>query len=289
MSVLINGRVHHHLAVADRGFAYGDGVFETIACLRGELLLWDRHMSRLEEGCERLGFPPPTREVLLEEARQLTGTPGHGNHVLRITVTRGEGGRGYAPPQAPSPTRVLSVHPWPYPDASSFVHGVDLMQCRTRASCNPSLAGIKHLNRLDNVLARQEVMASGADEGLMCQSSGTVVSATQSNLFLVENGVLITPDLGSAGVSGTCRAAVLDAAAVINLSVAVEAVTPERVLCADELFLTNSVAGIWPVKQALGRPLNVGPVTRSMQRALCRPWMTMYSISLDAPGVGDAP
>ncbi|MGB0712264.1 MAG: aminodeoxychorismate lyase [Gammaproteobacteria bacterium] len=285
--VLINGQPGDRIDAMDRGLAYGDGLFETVAVLKGEFVLWDQHMRRLLRGCGRLGFSSPDSQLLEHEARALLRDADGDSHVLRITVTRGVGGRGYALPVESFPTRILSLHPWVHVNPEPFVRGVDLMFCDTPVSVNPVLAGLKHLNRLDNVLARQEVVAAGVHEGLMSTTRGHVISGTQTNLFFVERGGLVSPDLGEAGVFGTCAESIIETAARINLPVTVEPVTRERVICADELFLSNSVVGIWPVSRVIDENRSIGPVTRSLQRAVCRPWLHVYSLPSETWGKGD--
>ncbi len=262
---LVNGVPGDAIAVADRGFQYGDGVFETIAVARGAPLLWERHLARLLEGCARLGFTDtPDAGRLSAEARELCR--GAGRAVLKLIVTRGAAGRGYAPPPA-MPTRVVQLLAWPDEPPAYARTGVDLRFCATRLGRNPRLAGIKHLNRLEQVLARAE-WGGDCAEGLMLDDHDGVIEGTRSNLFTVARGDLLTPDLSQCGVAGVMRALVLEQAAARGLRCRIARVTRAEVEAADELFLTNSLIGIWPVRRLENRDYGIGEITQTLQTAI---------------------
>ncbi len=263
---LVNGQWGVRVSSRDRGLQYGDGLFETVLGRDGSLLLWARHLSRLLAGCARLGIPPPSEQTLTEEAASLLAA--HGNGIIKIMVTRGDGGRGYRPPQPANPTRILSWHQLPAAAAERPGSGVRVRLCRTRLGHSPDLAGLKHLNRLEQVLARGEWSDPNIGEGLMLDLDDHPVEGTMSNLFLVGEGRLHTPDLSLCGVAGVVRAWVMDHAQALGSSCLVGRLSLEDVLTAEEVFLCNSVIGIWPVGELDGHPLPVGPVTRQLQRAL---------------------
>lgn len=249
--ILVDGRPAETVTAADRGLQYGDGLFETLAVRRGRPELWDRHLRRLAGGCARLGLPAPDPATLAGEAAGLCRGVDRG--VLKLLLTRGAGGRGYRPPPAPRPTRILSLHPWPdYPPAW-WREGVVARVCRQPLSLNPALAGLKHLNRLDQVLARAEWDNPAVAEGLMLDPLGRVVEGTMSNLFLGRRGVLYTPRLDQAGVAGVMRALVLELAARQGLSCREVNVSLADLEAADEVFLCNSVVGLWPVRRLEGK------------------------------------
>jgi 4-amino-4-deoxychorismate lyase len=253
--ILINGVATDRVDALDRGLHYGDGLFETLAVRAGLPLLWQRHMQRLTAGCERLGIPSPDESLLEQEAAQLCAGVAQG--VLKIIVTRGTGGRGYRPPPAPQPTRVVALYPWPdYPPATQ---GIMLRVCATRLAQNPALAGMKHLNRLEQVLARNEWDDPAIVEGVMLDSVGRVISGTMSNLFLVKAGALFTPDVTQCGVAGVMRGLILDVAARLGMTARIGAITLNDVLEADEVFVCNSLVGLWPVRQLAGRRYPHGP------------------------------
>ncbi len=271
-ATLINGERSEHLNVADRGLQYGDGLFETIAVHHGKPRRLSRHLARLAEGAERLAISLPPTETIEKEASELCA--GSERAALKIIVTRGEGGRGYACGARAAPTRILRLLPWPdRPDDLADL-GVAVRMCHMRLCHNPALAGIKHLNRLEQVLARMEWGDEYA-EGLMCDRDGNVIEGTMSNLFAVTKGVLLTPDLSACGVAGVTRALVLEAAAKLGIATSIEPITPNLLAGCDETFLTNSLIGIWPVvrldRSVEDKPAAIfkpGAVTRRLQEAL---------------------
>jgi 4-amino-4-deoxychorismate lyase len=263
---LINGEAIDQLPVSDRGLHYGDGLFETIAVNDGQPVYWEAHLARLGEGCSRLGMPSPSSELLAGEARSVV--PQQGRSVLKILITRGSGGRGYLPPGTCEPRRIVMSFDWPdYPD-SYYSEGVQLRLCTTRLACQPQLLGLKHLNRLENVLARQEWQDPDIAEGLMCDSRGQVIEGTMSNLFLVRQGTLITPDLARCGVRGIMRDRIIELAAGLGIAHARRDIEATELDTAQELFVCNSILGIWPARMA-GTPTTCpGPVTRTLMQQL---------------------
>lgn len=255
--ILINGVAADKVDALDRGLHYGDGLFETLAVRAGLPLLWQRHMQRLSASCRRLGLPPPDDSLLDKEAAQVCAGVTQG--VLKIIITRGAGGRGYRPPAEPHPTRIVALYPWPdYPPATQ---GVVLRVCATRLARNPALAGMKHLNRLEQVLARNEWDDSGIAEGIMLDNEGRVISGVMSNLFLVKTGGLLTPDVTQCGVAGVMRGLILDIAARLDITARVSAVSLNDVLEADEVFVCNSLIGLWPVRQLAERRYARSPLS----------------------------
>jgi 4-amino-4-deoxychorismate lyase len=264
--VLINGRATDAISSLDRGLWYGDGVFETIAVQDGRPRFWLRHLARLTAGCGRLGIPRPEGQCLLDEALKLIPDVDRG--VLRIIVTRGCGGRGYRPAGTAPPTRVMQLHPWPdYPERCR-VSGVRVRLCRLRLGQNPALAGIKHLNRLEQVLARAEWDDPAIMEGLLLDGEGRLVEGTMSNLFLIRDGVLMTPDLNRCGVAGVLRTVVMELAVGVSMPLRVGAFGLDDLGEADEVFLTNSLIGIWPVIAIEKRAYPKGDLTHRLQELL---------------------
>jgi 4-amino-4-deoxychorismate lyase len=264
--VLVNGETLDCLSSLDRGLMFGDGVFETLAVTGGEPRFWLRHLERLAEGCRRLGLPLPDASLLRDEAAALL--TGSDACVLKIIVTRGAGGRGYRPPGTARPTRILQLHPWPDLPQECAENGVRVRLCAMRLGSNPALAGIKHLNRLEQVLARQEWDDPDIREGLMLDGGGCVIEGTMSNLFVVRGGKLATPALGRCGVAGIMRTVVMELAGGTGLDVSVGELQLADVEQADELFLTNSLIGVWPISGLGDRTWPVGRVTRQLQERL---------------------
>ena len=262
---LVNGQ-RTGVDPADRGLAYGDGVFETMAAQDGRVRWLDLHFDRLEEGCRRLQIPPPARHVVADEIAA------HCTRVSRATVklivTRGSGSRGYAPPAAPVPTRILSIGAWPAYPSGHYANGIRVRVCQLRLSANPALAGMKHLNRLEHVLAHLELRGTDAEQGLLLDTSEHVVGGTSSNVFAVRQGRLVTPAIERAGIKGVMRRVVLAAAAEIGVLAAERDLTLAEIASADELFMTNALFGIWPVASLDDKKLARGPVTRRLMQHL---------------------
>lgn len=220
---------------ANRGLQYGDGVFETMRVHCGEVPLWPRHLARLREGAARLGIAMP--EPAFVEARIAELMAGVEAGVLKLLLTRGDGGRGYAPPADAMPVWMLARHPLPQPQAALRLH-----VCQMRLAIQPALAGIKHCNRLEQVLARAEAERAGCDEGLVRDADGAPVCATSANVLVRRDGRWWTPPVARCGVAGVLRGWLLDAGLVAEA-----ALSMEDVLSAEGLALCNAVRGILPV------------------------------------------
>lgn len=242
---LINGQATDTLSAFDRGLHYGDGLFETIAINRQQPLCWREHIARLESGCKRLGIPCPEDSLLQSEADKLCQTADQG--VLKIMVTRGEGGRGYRLPDRIQPTRLLALYPWPDYPPEYATKGINIRLCNTRLGRNPQLAGIKHLNRLEQVLARSEWDDPDITEGLVRDTEDNIIEGTMSNLFMLQGNSLVTPDLMYCGVAGVVRHCLLELAVNAGFETSVSTFRYRHLLAADALFLTNSTLGLWPV------------------------------------------
>ena len=261
--MLINGRNSECLPVLDRGLQYGDGLFETIAFIGDRAPLWERHMARLQHGCETLGITPPNTVLLLEEARTLVG---EGRRILKIIVTRGQQGRGYFPGQGEA-TRVLYTRPWS--SALDASRGIRVHLCRTRLARGGVLAGLKTLNRLEQVMAAREAAAAGCDEGILCDADGYLVEGIMSNLFWYARGELFTPDLQQSGVAGVMREFVLDVASRAGLTVEIVREKTEVLEQAESLFLT-SATGLVPVSECNGNQFDVQAVPIEISAAINR-------------------
>jgi 4-amino-4-deoxychorismate lyase len=258
----IDGQPMELLSVKDRGLAYGDGLFETIAVKAGNPVLLERHMARLGGGCVRLLID---LDLALVRAELLAFSRELGDGVAKLIVTRGDGLRGYAPPQPAIPRRILQGGTKPSYPACNAELGVRLFPCATRLAEQPLLAGLKHLNRLEQVLARAEWQDAEHAEGLMLDTSGRVVEGVYSNLFLLKDGVLLTPDLARCGVAGVMRAELLAQAESHGMRCDVRDIDLDGLRQADEVFLCNSLYGVWPVRALQRHQWPVGPLTRKLQ------------------------
>ncbi|MEO6066320.1 MAG: aminodeoxychorismate lyase [Lysobacterales bacterium] len=248
-----------------RGLGYGDGVFETMRARDGRVALWPAHMARMAESCRRLGFDAPTASLLeVERDRFLRST---GDAVLKLMVWRHAGGAGYDTGSERRSHRCWTATPLPSHDSAPLrVRWCDLQLAR-----QPRLAGLKTLNRLEQVLARGEWSGTEWDEGLLCDSSGQVISAIAGNLFAVIDGRLATPTLGQCGVAGVLRGWMLDQAQSIAgqpAPIDVRAILRAELERASELFVTNAVRGIRGIGLLGDREYGVGPETAQwIQRA----------------------
>ncbi|HYM27237.1 MAG TPA: aminodeoxychorismate lyase [Steroidobacteraceae bacterium] len=264
--VRIDGREARTVSALDRGLHYGDGLFETIACVEHRPRLLARHLGRLEAGCRRLALATDLAAVAAE-VRELAA----GSHraIVKVLVTRGAAtARGYGPSGTERPTRITLRYAWPQEDARLARDGVRVRIAAMRLGENPALAGLKHCNRLEQVLARAEVRDGELAEALMFSSGGRLISGTMSNVFLVHQGSLATPRLDACGVAGVMRAAVLEAAAAAGIAAAECALGAAELDAAEEIFLTNALIGVRPVRELEGAPRAVGPVTRALQAQL---------------------
>lgn len=266
-AVWVNGKPGGELSPLERGLHYGDGLFETIACVGGRPRFLDLHLARLRAGCERLGIEYPALEVLRREI--LAVASGAGRSIVKVLLTRGPAvERGYGTTGAEQPTRLTLRYGWEEADPRLAAEGVRVRTAALRLAENPALAGLKHLNRLEQVLARRESPAGAFAEALMFSSGGRLISGIMSNVFLVEGGALRTPLLDRCGVAGIMRQVVLREAAragIAALETALESADLERT---GELFLTSAVIGLRPVCELDGRACGPGAVTRELQRRL---------------------
>lgn len=266
---LINGAAQCALDVSDRGFQYGDGLFETIEIDEGRLVFFDRHLRRLLQGCHRLHIPFVDNDALIAEAEAVAIEMARG--VLKIIVTRGSGGRGYRQPDFIAPTRVISAHPFPdYPENHAR-DGIAARVCTTRLGLNPTLAGIKHLNRLEQIMARAEWHDTAIQEGLMLDTDENVIEGTMTNLFYVIDGHLHTSELLRSGVAGIMREIILELARANQLTVSKHYFGIDELSNADEVFVCNSIIGLWPVARIDDKRFVIGPVTRQISD-----WLAEY-------------
>jgi 4-amino-4-deoxychorismate lyase len=239
--ILVNGQPAENVSALDRGLAYGDGVFRTLRTHAGQPIWWTDHFTKLGTDCDSLALDCPKEAALLDEVGQVAEA---GAGIVKIMLTRGAGARGYAPPSGQACTRVVLSAPLPphaLPDAPTDINA---RWCDLRLARQPRLAGVKHLNRLENVLARSEWSDPSVFEGLMCDDRGAVIGGVMSNLFWARDGELYTPDLSECGVAGVARARLLHAAARLGVRCHVGRQLPDAILAADEVMICNSVIGV---------------------------------------------
>jgi 4-amino-4-deoxychorismate lyase len=271
LRVLVDGTDGADVPATDRGLHYGDGVFRTLRVEQGRPCEWPLQLDKLQADAAGIGLMPPPVAILESQVEQIcAGLPAA---VLKIILTQGYAGRGYARGYRDYGARcILLLYPPPaHPDAY-WRDGIRVRWCETPLAINPRLAGIKHLNRLEQVLARAEWHDPVIAEGLMLDTDGRVIEGISSNLFIVREGKLLTPDLSRCGVAGVARGMILNAAPAYTRAVHIRDLNPDDVLTADECFVCNSVVGIWPVAALQDRRWPVGPVTRRLQSLFGERW-----------------
>jgi 4-amino-4-deoxychorismate lyase len=262
---LINGELAESIPVSDRGLQYGDGLFETMAVRAGKIRLLEQHLGRLTISCKRLGIPTDCLQDLPIMLDKCIASAPHG--TVKIIVTRGTGQRGYALPQQSKATICIGF-------AADAITGTQPVParvgfCATPIARNVVLAGLKTLNRLEQVMARAEWSAdAGFDEGLMSNDRGEVVCGTMTNLFIVRENTLTTPLLDEAGVRGVMRSHVLGLAGDMNIKVHESHLLRADIESADAVFLTNALKGIWPVAEIAGQVVANSNLVTDLQAAL---------------------
>jgi 4-amino-4-deoxychorismate lyase len=261
VKILVNGEYKGTIAIMDRGFQYGDGLFETIEVRQNTPIFLEQHLQRLNKDSQRLHLPKLDLELLRSEIKMLCQNTS--NAVLKIIITRGTGGRGYRQPDNIQPTRILSLHPFPDYPQSYYTDGVVAEFCKTRLGLNPTLAGMKHLNRLEQVMARAEWSDAAIQEGIMLDMNQHIIEGTMSNFFYAQEGILHTASLKKCGIAGILRGWICEQLPVIEHDFFME-----DLLFADEIFVCNSVIGIWGVRELSSWHYPKNEITKKLQLAL---------------------
>lgn len=245
--IIVDGVAQAMIQADDRGLSYGDGVFRTLLLRGGRPANWQRHYTKLAADCACLGINCPEISVFEQDLAQIPVT--ETACVVKIIVTRGISQRGYAPFSALTPARIVlaSALPAPAPDCLSV--GVRVRICSLRLARQPRLAGVKHLNRLEQVLARSEWQAPDIAEGLLLDEGEHVIGGTMSNLFIIRNQQLYTADLSHSGIAGVTRDRIMRLAANLGLIVKVTQLNLADLFAAEEVMLCNSVIGVWQVRE----------------------------------------
>lgn len=271
--ISINGEMNGQISVLDRGFSYGDGFFETCYIHHNKIHLWDLHLQRLLKTAEKLSIPLEQEKLIQFVDALLNQNDSLEYAILKIQITRGIATRGYAYTENLAPTYCLLLSPGNAFLKQQWLDGISVRICDLRLAEFSPLAGLKHLNRLENVLARAEWKDEYA-EGFLFNTKAQLIEGTMSNIFLVKNGKLLTPDLSQAGVAGVMREYIMK-----TLSPAMSLISQEALLemddlfAADEIFICNSLIGIWPVVNIQTdrmHDFSIGDVTRNLQAGLLR-------------------
>ncbi|WP_343553208.1 aminodeoxychorismate lyase [Pantoea sp.] len=243
----INGQPQTELSARDRAVQFGDGCFTTAAVSNGNVIMLDAHLQRLKEGCERLCMAVPDLQQLEAEMRHAAS--GQDQAVLKVILTPGAGGRGYSRAGCDSPTRILALSAWPQHYATLQQQGAVLQTSPIRLARNPLLAGVKHLNRLEQVLIRQHLDQTGGDEALVLDTEGTVVECCAANLFWRNGDEIYTPRLEHAGVDGIMRRYLMAQMAGFGQTCHLVEAKRDTIINADEVVICNALMPVLPVRQ----------------------------------------
>ena len=264
--LLINGIASDYVSANDRGLHYGDGLFETIACTGTRAQFIDDHLDRMQHGARVLGIAFPGRQLILDDIDSLL-INSRAASVIKLVLTRGSGKRGYRPPERQASTRVCMLGAWPEYIDRWKRDGITARMCKTPVSVNPELAGLKTLNRMENVLAAGE-LAGDVDEGIMTDADGQVIEGTMSNLFAVIDGSLVTPDLSRCGIAGIMRAQIIDIAKTNAMKIEIRNMDRDELLSASELFVCNSLIGVCAVRRLEQLEFTADTITRTIKTNL---------------------
>ncbi|MDH5517754.1 MAG: aminodeoxychorismate lyase [Gammaproteobacteria bacterium] len=243
--VLVNGIATELLSVYDRAVNYGDGVFETIAVSGRQLHYWQAHFQRLTQGCQRLSITAPAETALLADIAKLSFPDAPS--VLKIVLTRGQGRRGYATTGDEQPAVILSLSNWPEFVSSYQQQGIHLRLCQHRLIINPVLAGIKHLNRLDQVMARNEWHNEQIQEGLMLDQHGYLLEGISTNLFVMMDNQWFTAAASECAVAGIMRNAIISISARIGIPIEERKIHQSELSSVQQMMVCNSIWGLVPV------------------------------------------
>lgn len=267
----VNGKLVSGIAPTNRGFAYGDGVFRTMRLQQGVLQDWPLHYQTLVADCSKLHIVCPSAELLMQELKffvQATAEDNHTSGVIKLMITRGDGARGYAPAPISEPSRIFIQSPMPVYADTVFEHGVALYTCRTRLGHQPLLAGIKHLNRLENVLARAENKDPQFFDGLLMDYQDQVIEAVSGNVFIKQGDRVRTPALDQCGVSGVMRQKMLDWHRTQGVTVEACRLHLADVYSADAVIITNSIYGVLQVNRLDTQTLGHHPWAMALRSQL---------------------
>lgn len=265
--VWVNGERGGSVDARDRGLAFGDGLFESMRFGKAGIFLLEYHLKRLEHGAARLRLAVDP-DVLRSDVNAVldAAVAESGEGVIKLVLTRGVGPRGYKVAPGTACTRILTVSALPSNPPSWSAEGVNVRFCEMRMGANMLLAGVKHLNRLEQVMARLEWDDPGIAEGLLADARGRIVEGVSTNVFLVSGGRILTPVIDTCGVAGVMRQYIIDKAPeIVGQGVDVTSCEKGMFTGARELFLCNSVIGIWPVARIAERNIPVGSITRKLR------------------------
>jgi 4-amino-4-deoxychorismate lyase len=243
--VLVDGKQTRRLHPLDRGLQYGDGVFRTMRARPGRIDWWADQYAKLASDAQALGLACPPEDLLRTECLEVSQDV---DCVIKLILTRGTGSRGFARPVDARPTRIVQAFALPDYPAAYSTEGIKVRWCSLKLGHQPRLAGIKHLNRLENVIARAEWSDPGIAEGLLMDETGWVVGGVMSNILVIRGKTLFTPDLSQCGIAGVARMRIMRACLRTGMTVCVTQMRPHDIYNADEVCLCNSLMGVWRIR-----------------------------------------
>lgn len=268
----INGQLAEFVPLNDRSFQYGDGCFTTVLTRNGEPVLWDYHLDRMQQALARLAIDEPDWKQIYDWVTEISYPESQAG--IKIHISRGQGGRGYSPKDIHNPLVTISRFHYPTHYLSWQQSGVELVICETKLGLNPLLAGMKHNNRLEQVLIKHELEERQAIDGIVLDLNDNVIETSMANIFWVKDNILYTPSLTMSGVSGVMRRHIIQLAQQASLTIKEETSALSAVMNADEIFMSNSLLGIAPVIQIAGTSqhsisqYSIGPVTKFLQERI---------------------
>ena len=270
---MINGKWSKSISVLDRGLSYGDGLFETMSwcLLENKKVLgvefWDRHLRRLRASCSVTKIKFPSNDLLTKYKNKIlkrSYASGMREGVLKIIITRGVGGRGYKFEKDITPTVIFLTFPNNQIDTKFYKSGVKLRFCNSSIFSNPQLAGLKHLNRMDSVLARSEWDGKNFFDGVMVDDSNNIIDGTMTNIFFSKNNILYTPLIKKSGLNGVMRQVVIEKSKLFFKRVIETQIKKNLFKTFDEMFITNSIIKILPVKNLQEKNYKISNSTRQL-------------------------
>ena len=260
----INGKLTNKISIEDRAVQYGDGVFETIAVKENLLEFWKEHYQRLSKGCKVLKIKCPSEVFLKKEISKFLKKIKKKKFILKIIISRGIGGRGYNPPKKTKSTRILGAYNWPNYPERNFKKGIKMDICKTKLAMQPHLSEIKHLNRLEQIIARSEWQSKNISESIMLDFNDNVIEGTMSNIFGVKKNVFYTPVIKFSGIEGVMRNEILKLLKKNKEKYKVKKIKFKEFLNFEEIFICNSIFGIWSVRQILKKKFPFGKKTKEL-------------------------
>ena len=259
--VLINGAKQSKISIFNRNIQFGDGLFETCVVENKKILFWVNHFARLNRGCEQLKISKVDESIWLSDIKKALSLCSYDRCVVKLILSRGESLRGYGFEDDIKPVRAVIVSEF---QKATLNNSFCLEYCQSGYDSNPKLAGIKHCNRLEQVLARPGLKS---DEGIMLDENHNVISVTQGNIYAIHGNTLITPKLDKCGVEGTRRAVILDLAKPLGIKVKVDTLSVKELGQADEVFISNSILGIQSISQIGVICFGESPITKKIKDA----------------------